>query len=190
MYNVYNLEVNGSSIDSYGIEEIIKKFKTFLLLKKISPGTIRSYLSDVRHFFAWLESFLKSTHLPSSNFLLLLKHLNQDVLNAYKNSLISNNAPQKTINRRFSSLRKFGAFSQDQGWSVSSEQDQRENAFDTLKNIPEEGRPFPETENHLEEFKVHLWKKNRSKATLKNYLNDIKQFIEWQNSHRLEENLK
>lgn len=207
MYNVYNPKATISSIVSYDIEEIIGEFKSFLLLEKISPGSIRSYLSDVRHFFGWLEFFLKSNHvevkswkaeagqrseklntkispptssssfqLPTSNFPLLLKHVNQEVLDAYKNYLISNNTPQKTINRRFSSLRKFGAFSQDQGWL-------KENTFDTLKNIPEVEKPFPESEHHLEEFKVHLWKNNLSKATLKNYLNDIKQFLSWTDLH-------
>lgn len=192
MYNVYNPKANSSSIVSYDIEEIIGKFKSFLLLEKISPGSLRSYLSDVRHFLSWLVFFLKSnfgltqisdrfTRISENQSVIrenqILRFVNEKVINDYKIYLTSNNVPLKTINRRFSSLRKFGAFSQDQGWL-------KENAFDTLKNIPEEEKPFPESEHHLEEFKVHLWKNNLSKATLKNYLNDIKQFLSWVDSHR------
>lgn len=191
MYNVYNPKANSSSIVSYDIEEIIGKFKSFLLLEKISPGSLRSYLSDVRHFLSWLVFFLKSnfgltqisdrfTRISENQSVIrenqILRFVNEKVLTAYKTFQTSNNTPQKTINRRFSSLRKFGAFSQDQGWL-------KENTFDTLKNIPEVEKPFPESEHHLEEFKVHLWKNNLSKATLKNYLNDIKQFLSWTDLH-------
>lgn len=179
MYNLYNLESKCSSIVSLSIEEIVEKFKLFLLKKRISRSSIRCYLSDIRHFLGWQDFFLKSNHLydslkeSPSHSLSFLNYVNPSLLDTYKNYLVGNNTPQKTINRRFSSLRKFGAFSQEQGWL-------KVNLFDTLKNIPEEQKPFPESIYHLEEFKVYLWKNNLRKASLKNYLNDIKQFIEWQ----------
>lgn len=117
---------------------------------------------------------LEAEGISENQSIVLLKHVNEKVLNDYKVYLISNNVPLKTINRRFSSLRRFGAFCQSQQWLVK-------NSFDTLRNISKE-QSFPEDKYHLGEFKVSLWQKNSSKSTLKNYLNDIKQFIEWENS--------
>lgn len=212
MYNEYNLEATL-------LNQAISSFKKFLAAEKISPGSSRSYLSDVRHFLGWLTFFLESNkiiantpslnlpyhpltssnpmnlrgnleetkgkiedvnnlatssssfHPLSSNFLPLLKHVNQKTLEAYKNYLTSNNIPTKTINRRFSSLRKFGSFCQSQNWLPH-------NYFDTLKTIVID-KPFPENEWHLGEFKANLWKNNATKSTIKNYLNDAKQFIVW-----------
>ncbi|MCJ7829467.1 hypothetical protein MUP50_00030, partial [Patescibacteria group bacterium] len=36
-------------------EEILEKFSTHLGKEKISPITIKNYLSDLRHFLGWLE---------------------------------------------------------------------------------------------------------------------------------------
>jgi len=37
-------------------DPIFNDFRSFLQSKKVSPNTIKNYLSDVRHFLAWLES--------------------------------------------------------------------------------------------------------------------------------------
>ena len=183
MYNLYNLQANFS-------DKSINSFKEFLRAEKISSGSIRSYLSDVRHFLGWLTFFLKSNNIlldlnltmKQSNketikeTFFLLKHVNQKVLDAYKVYLVSNNTPFKTINRRFSSLRRFGVFCKSQNWTSS-------NPFDTLKNITL-SQPFPEDKCHLAEFKTELWKKGASKVTIKNYLNDIKQFLFWSGKQR------
>ena len=188
MYNSYNLKANDTSLISSEIINIIFDFKKYLLLQKISSGSLRSYLSDVRFFLNWLFNFLKEKHidltveknltstlnLPPS----VLSFINEPVVEAYKNFLIKSNTPLKTINRRFSSLRKFGIFCQSQKWCSLL-------VFDTLKNIPAEEKPFPEDSYHLEEFRINLWKDRASKATIKNYLNDVKQFLVWTRDTRL-----
>lgn len=191
MYNSYNFKANYSSLSSSFSSEIINiifDFKKYLLLQKISSGSLRSYLSDVRFFLNWLFNFLKEKHidltveknltstlnLPPS----VLSFINEPVVEAYKNFLIKSNTPLKTINRRFSSLRKFGIFCQSQKWCSLL-------VFDTLKNIPAEEKPFPEDSYHLEEFRINLWKDRASKATIKNYLNDVKQFLVWTRDTRL-----
>ena len=184
MYNQYNPEANVDS--SNFLKKILEVFRSFLFSEDISKGSIRSYVSDVRHFLGWLLFFLEANRVLDvrslkcddgqrgekwDTFPLLLKHINQKVLNAYKDYLVSNNVPLKTINRRFSSLRRFGLFCQSQNWSSL-------NPFETLKNVSL-NQPFPETKYHLAEYRAHLWKNNSSKATIKNYLNDIRQFLVW-----------
>ena len=190
MYNSYNPE-------PARLESSLEIFKNFLVAEKISKGSVRSYLSDVRYFFKWLVEFLEKNHIEldgftripsrftqisvnqleiSDNLSWLLKQVNQRVLEAYRNDQLATNTPTKTINRRFSASRKFGSFCQAQSWL-------KVNPFDVLRNIPEEEKPFPENEYHLEKFKVHLWKNKASKATIKNYLNDVKQFILWKSKN-------
>jgi len=188
MYNSYNFKANDTSLISSEIINIIFEFKKYLLLQKISSGSLRSYLSDVRFFLNWLFNFLKEKHIDltveknlTSTFNLppsVLSFINEPVVEAYKNFLIKSNTPLKTINRRFSSLRKFGIFCQSQKWCSLL-------VFDTLKNIPAEEKPFPEDSYHLEEFRINLWKDRASKATIKNYLNDVKQFLVWTRDTRL-----
>jgi len=204
MYNSYNLEATS-------FNSLISIFKRYLVAEKISKGSVRSYLSDLRHFLGWLILFLKANNvldvrsekweagnevgsekiiksnlspqypashfnLPTSDFLSLLKHVTPRVLEDYKIYLTSNNVPLKTINRRFSSLRRFGEFCLAQNWIT-------ENHFDTLRNISL-NQPFPENEFHLGEFKNELWKKGSTKLTIKNYLNDVRQFLKWSKPHQ------
>jgi hypothetical protein len=186
MYNQYNPEAN---IDSSNfLKKTLEVFRSFLFSEDIAKGSIRSYVSDVRHFLGWLLFFLEANHIKIQGVdekwevgrerltshphpVALLKHINPKVLGAYKDYLVSNNVPLKTINRRFSSLRRFGLFCQAQNWSSL-------NPFETLKNVSL-NQPFPETKYHLAEYRAHLWKNNSSKTTIKNYLNDIRQFLVW-----------
>lgn len=173
---------------SSNLDRTLDIFKKYLQDKKITSGSIRSYLSDTRYFFNWLTDFLKINNIIQDTSSLqtderglksattypcesLVKFITEPVLNAYKNYLKSNNTPVKTINRRFSALRKFGSFCQSKNWL-------NENVFDTLRTIPE-NTPFPEFEYHLGEFRASLWKNGAAKSTLKNYFNDTKQFILW-----------
>ena len=176
MYNVYNLEASKKIYVINSSTDLVLIFKKFLQAEKISSGSTRSYLSDVRHFFAWLTLFLKSNRILSNTFpsfpsLDALNFLNSKIIGSYKNYLLTNNIPITTINRRFSALRKFGAFCQSQLLL-------QENYFDTLKTILE-NKPFPEERFHLGEFRTQLWKNNATKSTIKNYLADIKQFVVW-----------
>lgn len=206
MYNQYNPEAINTPQNI--LENTVKIFKSFLDSEEISKGSIRSYVSDLRHFLGWLFFFLETNHIKIQGVdekwevgrevgnggnprltshphpVALLKHVNQKVLEAYKDYLVNNNVPTKTINRRFSSLRRFGLFCQSQNWSPSTPLGM--NPFETLRNISS-NLPFPEDKCHLAEFRGELWKKGASKSTIKNYLADIKQFILYQeknDSHR------
>jgi site-specific recombinase XerD len=178
MYNSYNPEASnhGSSLVS---------FKHYLIAEKISKGSIRSYLSDVRHFFAWLKEFLEKNQValtmkqPASpsggldnEIVTLLNYVNSKLLEAYQACQLDNNVPIRTINRRFSSLRKFGNFCQSQNWINL-------NPFDSLRNISQSDKSRLEERYRLKEFRLYLWQNKASQSTIKNYLNDIRQFIEW-----------
>jgi len=169
MYNLYNLESNL-------LVGLLSSFRDYLISDKISSGSVRSYVSDCRYFFVWLISYLKTQNTANfgpekKSVSVVLSQINPKVLENYKKHLIKNYVPQKTVNRRFSSLRKLGEF-------CLAKSILKKNYFDTLKNINSK-IPFPESKYHLAEFKTALQKNKLSKITVKNYLSDVRQFLSW-----------
>lgn len=82
-YNLYNLEAS---------------FRQSLIAENYSPVSIKNYLSDLRHFFGWLNRPISTN---------LVDLLSEEQLQNYKNYLEASFFPTKTINRRLSTIRKF-----------------------------------------------------------------------------------
>ena len=47
----------------------------------------------------------------------------------------------------------------------------------------------PSLDDFITEYEAYLTKKRFSPATIRNYLNDIRQFIDWSKSHLVSQNL-
>lgn len=153
--------------------DLPKSFKTFLKVRGVSPVTIKNYLSDLNHFFGWMELFLRSQNLPfgqgESEF--LKYNFTVVLVKRYKNYLLSN-LPVSTANRRLSTLRAFAQFCQAQNW-ISE---------DPTKEIVNFNRPTTEVtalqkQKILEEFRKALGAEKTASNTIKNYLCDIKGFL-------------
>ncbi len=142
-YNQYNLEAS---------------FRIYLAAENISPVSLKNYLSDLRHFLGWIQSNQNGSPLVvrplqnnQKNVILanrqpLVRPASTDsgVANApqndvfqgitesriaeYKSYLRENDVPDKTINRRLSTLRKFFTFAISQGWT-------KENPAKKVSNI-------------------------------------------------------
>jgi integrase/recombinase XerC len=97
-YNLYNFEA---------------LFKQYLIAENNSQITIKNYLSDLRHFIGWTILKLKIDEASSEEF---VASLETSLIEEYKQYLVANNIPQKTINRRLSTLRQFFTFCILQGW--------------------------------------------------------------------------
>jgi len=82
-YNLYNLKAS---------------FRQSLIAENYSPVSIKNYLSDLRHFFGWLNKPISTN---------LIGLLSEEQLQNYKNYLEASSFPAKTINRRLSTMRKF-----------------------------------------------------------------------------------
>jgi len=142
--------------------KILEQFKNNLLSKKNRPSrvTIKNYLSDIRKFIFWVEEELNTPFNP--------KKIELEIINLYKSHLIKNQTSEISIKRYISSLRSF---------------------FDFLKTanlIPD--TPFNQIIKKeklikdpylLNDFKISLIKNKLSKTTIKNYLMDIRQFLQW-----------
>ncbi|MFZ3068689.1 MAG: site-specific integrase, partial [Microgenomates group bacterium] len=80
------------------IKKIIAQFKIFLLKEKKTHSTIKNYVSDLNHFFAWsandtpfldqnLENILSESHLNTYVTYLKLSHTSTSVINRRQSSI-------------------------------------------------------------------------------------------------------
>jgi site-specific recombinase XerD len=147
-------------------------FKNYLIIKKTSPVTAKNYLVDVKHFLNWLsqKTGVKYQVVGKSIFSLFT----EETINEYKNDLLSEKTPFSTLNRRLSALRKFGQFGKEQGWL-------KENPAAKISNVNQETANQKEnlTEQILQNFQHQLTKEKASGLTIKNYLSDLKHFLNW-----------
>lgn len=148
----------------YNLNNLEALFKDFLVsgIKK-SKNTIKNYLSDVRHFFGWIE-----TAKQLRDFF----YLSQTDIEKYKKYLVDNAIPRRTINRRLSAIRKLCFFSEQIGIL-------QKNPSKQVANISLVERK--ENPNHIStvinEFHNDLIAEGISTATAKNYINEIRQFF-------------
>jgi site-specific recombinase XerD len=156
-YNFYNFEA---------------LFKQYLLAENNSPITIKNYLSDLRHFLGWVilkllreassQSAEKVEKITSEEFIALI---DAPLIEEYKQYLITNNIPQKTINRRLSTLRKFFTFCILQGW-------QKDNPAKKVNNL------IASKNELLSDFQQYLMqKRGLSTSEIKNINDDINGFL-------------
>jgi len=134
---------------------VLKNFQTFLVSKNYSSSTIRNYLSDVGNYFEFVENC--ELKIENSNL------FSSDVVSFYLQTIQKNPA----YSRYLSSLSKFFQFAQDQDLTKTN----------PLKAALRDKKPgLDEIINQYSDF---LNKKNFSQSTIKNYLNDIRQFVDW-----------
>jgi len=147
-------------------------FKNYLIIKKTSPVTAKNYLVDVNHFLNWLnkKTGIKYQVVGKGIFSLFT----QETLNEYKDNLLSEKTPLSTLNRRLSALRKFGQFGKEQNWLI-------ENPAYQISNANQETAIEKEnmTDQLLQNFKNQLVKEKASQLTIKNYLSDLRHFLNW-----------
>lgn len=87
----------------YHPDELIKTFQKHLQKLHLAQTSIRYYLSDIRVFLRFVYQIAGEDKLSP------------EVFESYENYLKSGTLPTKTINRKLSSLRLFGAFLLKQG---------------------------------------------------------------------------
>lgn len=141
---------------------LLSSFRSWLTAKNYSASTIRNYLADTNNFFKFTsrQSSPPQPYSPS-------------IVATYLNSLKSD----PNYRRYLSSLSKFFQFSLDQNL-IST------NPLKTaLKPVK------PSLDDLIVEYETYLTKKRFSSATIRNYLNDIRQFIDWSQSQLVSKNL-
>jgi site-specific recombinase XerD len=153
-YNLYNLEA---------------LFRQNLIAENSSSLTVKNYLSDLRHFIGWAilklktkNSKLKINKASCEEFVALI---DTKFIEEYKQYLAANNIPQKTINRRLSTLRKFFTFCIIQGW-------RRDNPAKKVNNL------IADKNRLLSDFQQYLMqKRDLADNEIENINNDISSFL-------------
>jgi len=147
-------------------------FKNYLLVQKNSSVTAKNYVADLNHFLNWLDSKTGIKHQIVGKGIFSL--FTKETLEEYKTDLLADEAPLATLNRRLSTLRKFGQFGLSQGWLKNNPALKMANAtFQETKIDSEVGGKL------LEGFQKQLEKEKVSPITIKNYLSDLKHFLNW-----------
>ena len=156
--------------------KLSSEFEKYLLEEaNISKKSLKFYRSDLKHFSCWLIFQLKSQGSLARSFSETVPFISPILGGNYKEFLILNNSPKRTINRRLSTLRHLAKFFQFSGSLDFNFMSNVENMTST-SNLQS---AKPALHPAIRDFEAHLRHQKLSQNTIKNYLNDIKQFMAW-----------
>ncbi len=161
--------------DEYFIDKISSLFFSFLDDLGVTSNTIKFYKSDLSHFTAWILLHIRSLGSEAENLTEAVPFLSKNIAREYKKYLLVNKVAKLTANRRLSTLRNLSRF-------LVASQILDFDFMDGTTNITGSGY---ETNPLVYEFEQYLKQEKISQNTIKNYLSDIHQFINWAESiHR------
>lgn len=153
-------------------DSVKNNFSKYLSVLGISSKTHKNYRSDLTHFTAWIILKIRSFGSYIETLTEAVPFLNTNLVLEYKNYLNENKVPNKTINRRLSTIRHLSKFLLSSQLVDSDFTEGVEN-LTTLKVTKITLSPI------INEFQAYLEAKKMSKNTLKNYLSDVRQFLSW-----------
>lgn len=142
------------------MKSLPNSFENHLKNRGVSSKTLRNYRSDLNHFLAWAKV---------DN---ILPHFTASLVANYKGYHLENKIPESTTNRRLSTLRNFARFLVTEGYLLSD-------PTQIISNVKKDTGWEEKAEKLLKDFKKHLEEEGVSKATLKNYISDTRQFLVW-----------
>lgn len=139
----------------------LQNFKLWLQTKNYQPTTVKNYISDTNKY---LRHAAKQNPLSPVTISTYITHLSR----------------QNNAKRYLASLHKFCQFALDQNLTSK-------NIFKTAQKIQKQTSPPSTLSTNLplllSQFEAHLIKQKRSPSTVRNYLNDLHQYITWLSSH-------
>jgi integrase/recombinase XerD len=154
-------------------KEILERnFKLYLLhSKNLTERTVKNYLVDFRHFIDWLKN--SQGNLSQVEELgQIHQKITSKTLKKYQTYLSATDLAKSTVKRRLSTLRIFCQFLLDQNLIKTDPSFGLEN--------PSETGPKQEKINQLTtKFERYLKSQDASQNTVKNYLADVKNYLEW-----------
>lgn len=157
------------------METLLTQFKSFLDDQptgssgrgSLSKVSIKNYVSDLRRFLEW---FVVS--FPTLNSA-VPQRLDQEHIDAYIAYLQAQNTPTSTLSRHLSSLRRFITF-------IEIVYQQPPLVIPSLNLTPSSTiTREPSDEALLTNFRHFLKSQNFSDSTVKNYVSDLKHFLNW-----------
>lgn len=155
------------------MDKLIDLFKIYLSTQSISATSVKNYVVDLRNFLEWFTLHVKTNRMnvEEEEPVSLACAISQEKIDLYKQFLLNNETPFKTINRRLSTMRKFGSFAINQGWQTTNIAREIQNAGIKPVQKPDLNRLI------LNEYRSSLKEEKISPVTIKNYVADIGQFL-------------
>lgn len=152
-----------------------KEFIEYLNSLGVSKNSIKFYRSDLNHFTGWLLLRIRALGILAEDFTQAIPFLKPSFTQEYKKYLVKNTNATKTINRRLSTLRNLSRF-------LLESQILNFNFAEGLTNIstsPNGSVEKLQIHPLVNGFQKHLEAEKVSQNTIKNYIADIRQFINW-----------
>jgi len=137
------------------------QFQLWLQSQKYQPNTVKNYLADINRYFSFLDT---QTPLDTNPF-------SQTAISAYI-SFVSTDSNHR---RYLASLNKLCQFALDQHLITSN----------PIKKILKSTQILSDVANLdqlVQQYSLSL-QSHKTPTTIKNYLNDLRQFISWSESH-------
>ncbi len=141
---------------------------------EVSSSTLKFYKSDFMHFCAWLLLKVRAWGILTDKLEEAVAFLSPKVALEYRHYLVSNETSDKTTNRRLSTLRNLARFLVAADY-LHTDFMQGVSNISQIKVV----EPTPV----IDEFRKHLAAQKVSENTIRNYVSDINQFIEWSKKH-------
>lgn len=139
------------------MSELISNFKNWLISKKYSDSTVRNYLVDINKYLLTC---------PNPSFVFSQNQLNQYITAIHH---------QKNFARSLASINKFCQFGLDQ----------RVISTNPIKQIIKTLQPSNSISlsQLIDNYRSYLSKHHKSDNTITNYINDLKQFLSYLQTH-------
>jgi site-specific recombinase XerD len=138
----------------------------------LSSKSHKNYRSDLNHFVAWAILKMRSFGSFIENLTEAVPFLNPDIAKEYMSFMKLNNSPEKTINRRLSTLRHLSRF-------LTASQIIDSDFMSQIENISHATKAKPQIDPIIKQFRAQLEAEKVSPNTIKNYLSDVRQFLSW-----------
>lgn len=148
------------------MQPLTAQFKNYLAKQttpRLSPATLKNYVSDVEQFLAWLASQLQEDTIQPIQLTATVFQNYGHYLNAAQNRVCP-----ATAERYLSSLKRFGKFLYNSKRTGSN----------PAENLAA-GAIDPSLDQVLKEFKNELTRRNLSPSTIKNYVSDVNHYLLW-----------
>lgn len=154
------------------LDSVKKEFIKYLDSLGISPKTHKNYRCDLSHFIGWAILKIRSFGSYVESLSEIVPFLTLDLAKGYKNYMTENSVPVRTVNRRLSTLRHLSRF-------LTANQIIDANFMEDIENtgLSTKGKQCPDPV--IKNFKSYLEAEKVSPNTIKNYLSDINQFMNW-----------
>lgn len=159
-----------------GEDKMINSFLEDLLTKGISPMSIANYRSDLNSFASWLTRKLKFLGIFTDNLSESIPFINPSTGTEYKKYLVTSNTVSSSLNRKLSTLRHLSKFLLTKGVLEF-------NFMEGVNNISSPVSHKLDLESITTEFRNFLEGEKVTKNTIKNYISDVKHFINWFNNN-------